>query len=293
MKLGFGVAVLAAAVLLGCNPRPVPVREAPPEVLRVATMNVHYILLEQAEGPWSVGGWEARKGPLDAAFKAVDADVFAFQEMESFRRGDEGTVNLARDWLLAQNPGYAAGATGDPAVFPSTQPIFYRRDRLELVDQGWFFFSETPDVIYSRTYNGGFPAFASWAQFRDGDRLFRVLNVHNDYASRSNRIRSSELIAERIRPWLEAGERVVVLGDFNSLRIGSAVRIVAEEGIDFVPVRGATYHLNRGIGLFGAIDHIGLSAGVRLVGETQVIRQKFGAVWPSDHYPVLGDVLLE
>ena len=104
---------------------------------------------------------------------------------------------------------------------------------------------------------------------------------------------SSDLIAARIRPWLAAGERVIVMGDFNSLRWGAPVQIVAEEGVRFLPVQGATYHLDRGLHLFGAIDHIGLSDGVTAIGETQVLRQSYGGVYPSDHYPVVADIRLE
>ena len=154
---GVMAVLLAAAAFVGltsCASMDRQVTAPPPDTLRIATHNVHYIWLERAEGPWSVGDWEARKGAMDAAFKALDADLVGFQEMESFGRSSDPNTNLARDWLLDQNPGYAAAASGDARSFPSTQPILYRTDRLELLEQGWFFFSDTPDVIYSRTFNG-------------------------------------------------------------------------------------------------------------------------------------------
>ena len=143
------VAVMLTAcvqILRNSGSDPLPPNRA--EVLRLASYNVHYIVLRDATGPWSVGDWERRKGPLDLAFKTIDADAIAFQEMESFAGGNDGSTNLTLDWLLAQNPGYAAAAVGDWRSFPSTQPVLYRRDRLELLDQGWFFFSETPNVIF-------------------------------------------------------------------------------------------------------------------------------------------------
>jgi endonuclease/exonuclease/phosphatase family metal-dependent hydrolase len=255
-------------------------------------MNVHYIVLSDATGAWSVGDWDRRKGSMDAAFKAVNPDIMAFQEMESFQRGDDGSVNLARDWLLQNNPGYAAAANGDWRSFPSTQPIFYRTDRMTQIDQGWFFFSDTPDVIYSRTFNGSYPAFASWALFDVGGTTLRVVNVHFEFKSASNRRLSAALVAARIRPWIAAGERVMVVGDINARADGEPQQLIGAEGITFVEVAGTTYHLNRGLNLFGAIDHLGLSAGIEQVGDAQVIRQKFDGVWPSDHYPVMVDVVL-
>jgi hypothetical protein len=159
-----------AVIVLGCtqvlrNSGTLALGPPSPQALRLATYNVHYIVVPRAEGPWSLGDWERRKGPLDLAVKAMDADVIGFQEMESFAGGSVSMQNLALEWLLARNPNYAAAAVGDPRSFPSTQPIFYRTAHLSMLDQGWFFFSIMPDVLYSRTYNGSYPAFASWAQF--------------------------------------------------------------------------------------------------------------------------------
>lgn len=259
--------------------------------MRIATYNVHYIITVQETGPWSVDDWERRRGPLDSAFKAINADVTAFQEMESFGGSSGNSVNLVLDWLLEQNPTYAAAAVGDPQEFPSTQPILYRSDRLELLDQGWFFFSETPDEIYSRTFNGSFPAFASWAMFRDRETgtAFRMINIHTDYASRNNRLRSVELVADRVTTWAEAGETLFVAGDLNARLGDRTVRNLQDAGVSFAPVNGATYHFNRGLNLFGAIDHIGSIGPVNLVGDPIVIRRRFDGEWPTDHYPVVAE----
>ena len=293
-----GVGTLAILTLVGCqtirNSGSTPLPGQTDGTLRVATYNVHYIILGQDTGDWSLGDWERRKVPLDLAFKALNADVIGFQEMESFGRGSGGRINLTLDWLLDNNPGYAAAAVGDPATFPSTQPILYRTDRLSLLDQGWFFFSDRPDVVYSRTFNGSYPAFASWAQFQDtstGD-VFIVLNLHTDFASRSNRIQSIELVAERITPWIDAEETLFVIGDLNG-RIGDrVVNILADKGLQFAPVKGATFHFNRGINLFGAIDHIATYGDVQIVGTPIVLRERFAGEWPTDHYPVVADYTL-
>lgn len=294
--LSIVVVVLAvvACTQIVRNSGAVAVPSQTPESLRVATYNVHYINLNSAEGAWSRGDWERRKGPLDLAFKEIAADIIAFQEMESFAGRSESTENLTLDWLLANNPAYDAAAVGDPSIFPSTQPILYRKDRLRLLDQGWFFFSDTPDVIYARTFNGSFPAFTSWAEFEDRltQERFRIANIHTDFRSRSNRLKSVELVATRITPWLQAGETVYVVGDLNA-RLGSkTLDIISQTGVTFTPVTGATYHLNRGINLFGAIDHIGYAGDTAPLSAPVVLRQRFAGEWPTDHYPVIVDFQL-
>ena len=278
-------------VLRNSGSAEVPARA--PDALRVATLNVHYIRLRAQEGAWSVGDWDRRKEPLDLAFKAVGADIFAFQEMESFGGGTLSEINLTLDWLLERNPDYAAAAVGPVAEFPSTQPILYRRDRLRLLDQGWFFFSDTPDVIYSRTFDGSFPAFASWAEFetQDGARL-RVVNQHYEYKSGSNRLQSAALVADRMAPWIAAEERLFVVGDFNARAGSKTLAILEAEGVSFLPVAGSTYHFNRGLNLFGAIDHIGWRGALEPLGPPVVVRERFDGEWPTDHYPVLADFAL-
>jgi endonuclease/exonuclease/phosphatase family metal-dependent hydrolase len=267
----------------------------PAGAVRIATHNVHYIdLRPEARGAWSVAGWERRKDALDAVFGAMDADIVAFQEMESFAGTSGSATNLARDFLLARNPGYAAAASGDWRVFPSTQPIFYRTDRFRLRDEGWFFFSDTPDVIYSRTFDGSWPAFASWAEFapRDGGPAFRVVNVHFEYRSASNRRLSADLVRDRIAPVIAAGTPVFVVGDLNARATSPTGRRIAAAGVVFAPVAGATFHFNRGLDLPYPIDHIGATPDLAPIGGPVVLRMRVGGVWPSDHYPVVADYAL-
>lgn len=262
--------------------------------IRVASWNVHYILTRQPEGRWGLAGWEARKGPMSAVFGALGADIVAFQEMESFSGGNADRENLARNWLLREHPDYAAAAIGDWRVFPSTQPIFYRRDRFDLLDQGWFFFSETPDVIYSRTFNGSYPAFASWARFQDvqSGAEFRILNLHVDYASRENRRRSVHLVAEWVAPWIADGAAMIVAGDLNAVAGSALHRRLEGEGLAFAPMRAASYHLDLGLNLFGAIDHIAVTPDRMTVAASGVFQENPGRVRAADHYPVWADLRL-
>lgn len=288
------VVVLVAGCQTLLNSRGNEPQKTPLNSIRVASYNVHYILLGKQQGRWSRDHWNKRKAPMDAAFKALDADIISFQEMESFSGGNDDSNNLTRDWLLDNNPGYRASAVGDWRKFPSTQPIFYRIDKFGVLDQGWFFFSTTPDVVYSRTFNGSYPAFASWVKFRENAtaKEFYVLNVHLDFSSRENRTRSVELIVERVKPWVGGDELVFLTGDLNA-RLGSSLhKSIEATGFEFVPINGATYHFNRGLNLFGAIDHIAYTKGAVLAGNAIVLRERFGDTWPTDHYPVAADFYL-
>ena len=85
---------------------------------------------------------------------------------------------------------------------------------------------------------------------------------------------------------------MILVGDLNE-RAGSAlIGKLSHAGLTFARVPGATYHFDRGINLFGAIDHIATTRNVTIISGPHVLRQRFGGAWPSDHYPVTADLSL-
>lgn len=250
--------------------------------LIVGTFNIHYLSPRQNRMLW-----DDRRDAVVEALRLGDADVIGFQEMETFVGGHWNRENRQLEWVLRHFPDYAVTAYGDPRLYPSTQPILYRKDRFEALEQGFFFFSPTPERIYSRPWHGRFPAFCSWSRLYDrtADRSFYLYNLHFDHSSLRNRLRSARLVAERIAAREHKEDGVIVLGDFNAPRLFRPVRIVAENNLTVAPSRGSTFHFNRGINLLPAIDHVLFSAefGHR---STAPIRGRFKASWPSDHYPV-------
>lgn len=284
---------LVAAVQLWRNSRPMALPEKPTGALRVASLNVHYIVLNDTEGRWSRADWERRRAPLLETVTALGADIVALQEAESFGGGSVSTESLHVEALREGLPDMAVAAFGDPARFPSTQPILYDPERLEMLDEGWFFFSETPEVIYSRTFNGSYPAFASTATFRDrqSGEAFQLVNVHFDWSSWENRRPSAELTAERVARTHADGTPVILAGDLNALRGAPTMEILEGAGLVFPDVPGGTFHADRGLALFGAIDHIGLSPGFEPAGSPLVWRERPGAAWAADHWPVVLDIL--
>lgn len=250
---------------------------------RAATFNIHYIT-----DPDGLPKWEARQDAVTAVLKAMDADIIGFQEMETFAGGKFNSVNRQRDWILRTVPGYAAAAIGDPASFPSTQPVFYRKDRFEVLDQGWFFYSQTPDVIYSRSFDGGFDYYTVTIRFRDrlSGKALTVFNVHTDIRSAGNRKRAIIMIAERAQKLVDAGEPVLLLGDFNALWFGANMKVLEGIGLSGTRLSRPTYHFGVGAGITPAIDHILHGPGLLRIGEAEIHKTRANGAYPSDHFPV-------
>jgi len=120
----------------------------------------------------------------------------------------------------------------------------------------------------------------------------KVVNIHTDFASYRNRTQSVELVVQRIQPWLDNGETVLVAGDYNA-RLGSPILgLVEDAGLSFPGINGATFHFNRGLNLFAAIDHIAHTKQLQPIRNAVVVQTQFSDEWPTDHYPVVVDFSL-
>lgn len=153
--------------------------------------------------------WERRLPVLLDVVRRNAPDVLCVQEafagqMDDLRAGLPGWADIGQ--------GREGGTAGEHSA------VFFRADRLELLGDGVFWLSDTPDVVASNTWGSVFMRMATWGRFRDrrtgGD--FTVLTTHLDHEASANgdevRRRSAELIARRMA---EVDGPVVVTGDFN------------------------------------------------------------------------------
>jgi len=260
--------------------------------LRGATFNIHYLHVTEK----GLSKWEERRSAVTDMIGDLSPDIIAFQEMESFGGGHSRNENIQLEWVLSQHPGYKAAAFSDNAdKYPITQPILYRSELFDVVEQGFFFFSDTPDVIYSRTFNGSWPAFCSWATLREkrSGKNFTVFNIHTDFSSGSNRIKSIDLIAKRINPRIKGGEAVLLIGDLNASNKSKIAKTLKSIPLQFVPDSGSTFHFNKGVNLTPAIDHILHTSHFTPTDKVIVWRKKYNGKWPGDHYPVMADLIFK
>ena len=254
--------------------------------LLITTFNVHYISQRQTRNTWA-----SRRDAVIRVLESVGSDVIAFQEMETFAGGRFSAENLQLDWIFSHFPDYAFAATGDPESFPNTQPIMYQKARLTMIEQGFFFFSDSPDEIYSRPWHNGFPSFCTWVEFfdRNTQTEFYVFNVHLDSARMRNRVKSVDLLVQRVAAREHTDEPAIIVGDFNAFPGSISVRRVSAAGFDRSRAGGATYHLFRGINVVPQVDYIFAGNGLEIL-EAWRSRERYNGVFPSDHYPVTARV---
>lgn len=182
--------------------------------------------------------------------------------------------------------------------------ILYDQRRLEVLEQGTFWLSDTPNVPGSMTWGNQYPRIVTWGRFRDGTTraTFYVFNTHWDHESQPARERSAGLLRERIRARRAADDPVLVTGDFNAGEDNAAFRalLTPSDGLRLydtfrVPHPNATetgtYHAFRGERSGPKIDAILASAEWQTIAAAIVLDRENG-VYPSDHFPVTATLVL-
>ena len=214
---------LAAGVVCGCDkpaenqPEDEPGGKESTEipVTEISTLKVmsFNILRGDLQGPDHL--WTVRREACLAMIAAQQPMIFGLQECTWTQRRH----------ILASNPlfdavGVAVDGQKKDYTNVSSNPIFWRKDVLELQDWGTFWLSDDPDAIGSITWNGVKPRTCTWARFKvrcNGKRLL-YFNAHiENAAGEETKNKSIRLIIDRMRaanPSLQVP--MIFGGDLNS-----------------------------------------------------------------------------
>jgi endonuclease/exonuclease/phosphatase family metal-dependent hydrolase len=188
-----------------------PASSAQTQTLRVMSFNVR--LPAESDGP---DRWELRREQVVRMLRGQDADVIGTQELFA----EQG------DYLAEQMPEYAWFGRGRESDGGGEHMgVFYRRDRLRVIESGDFWLSDTPESPGSISWGHPHPRMVTWALFEtlaDG-RRFYLFNTHLPYRGEDEdaRLRGAEAIARRLRA-LPDDMPVVLTGDFNTTPDSSA-----------------------------------------------------------------------
>jgi endonuclease/exonuclease/phosphatase family metal-dependent hydrolase len=97
-------------------------------------------------------------------------------------------------------------------------PIFYRRDRIEAIEQGTIWLSEHPEQVGVKGWDAALPRTCTWMVLQDktSKRKFWIANTHFDHKGARARAESGKLI-HQLATEKSQGLPTVVMGDFNCL----------------------------------------------------------------------------
>lgn len=251
--------------------------------LEVMSFNLRYGTAKDGED-----SWVHRRPRVRALIEAEGPDLIGTQEGLRFQLDELGT----------DLPGYGelGRARADGEERGEYSAILYRRDRLDVLEEGTFWFSDTPEVPGSTSWGNRLPRICTWARFRDlrTGEAFYLYNAHLDHESPESRRRSAELLVECIQE-RDPKDPVLVTGDLNAGPASPPVRALEELVRDtWRAVRGSeegggTFHGFRGGREGERIDYVFAGPAWQAL-EASIIRARYAGGWPSDHYPVTARV---
>jgi endonuclease/exonuclease/phosphatase family metal-dependent hydrolase len=288
------VAVLGLLALLCGGPgSPAVAQAGEGQPLRLLSFNIRYD--NPGDAP---NDWPARRDRVAGVIRFHRADAAGLQEV---------LVGQLRD-LEARLPGYAWVGVGrsDGVEAGEFSPIFYRTDRLELLESGTFWLSDTPEVAGSKGWDAALPRIVTWARFRHrvSDRSFVHFNTHFDHRGERARAESARLLRARI-DGLGGEAPVALTGDLNAVPESTPLSTLlrCEEPSDCLR-DGRVITEDPGYGPDGTyfgfavepgpgrrIDYILVSRSFGVLRHGHLAESEAG-FYPSDHLPVFAELAL-
>jgi endonuclease/exonuclease/phosphatase family metal-dependent hydrolase len=250
-------------------------------------------------------GWNLRAGLNVSCVKRYRPHLIGLQEMN-----DEAHATYVREL-----PEYTGT---DPSGYATHVPaIFWRAGELELVEQGHFYLSRTPDVP-SADWGVEYPLGVSWVRLRMREGGREIVHMNTQFEDgpwgEKSRVEGSRLIAERGATLQQQDGRrapLIVTGDFNCNPWSEPYYWFLDAGFrDAYRAAGhgdsaasSTYHafrgkdyfaLDWGSELFWRVDWILTRDGDQPLRTTSctIVRHAYPGMYPSDHYPVVAELLL-
>ena len=261
--------------------------------VKVMTLNVRY------DNPHdSLNAWPNRAAMVCEFIKTEKPDLLGMQEVLS---GQYEILDSALDGYASAGVGRTDGAKGG-----EMNPVFYRKERFDMVRTKTFWLSETPEIAGSQAWGAGLPRIVTWIELVDKkthDHLF-FFNTHFAHDSDSARVMSSRLLLAQVDS-IAADFPFIITGDFNQLptSIGYAILTGPAESIPLLKDSyeisdrnpdGPAYTFNgfsdkQGD---GRIDYIFIKEGMKVLDHSTIAKKERG-IYISDHWPVAAIVSLK
>jgi endonuclease/exonuclease/phosphatase family metal-dependent hydrolase len=269
-------------------------------LLRVMTFNVRGSNYRDGLNVWE------NRAPLNVeTIKHYALHLIGFQELQG------GNLETYQEKLPEYD--YVLGPEASDKAPHQFNAIFYDPERLEVLDSGGFWLSKTPERL-SASWRTSCIRSANWVNLRcpDSGLSFLHLNTHLDHVSHSARLVGSRLILRKIAEMQKVQEKdlpAIVTGDFNCTPDSLPYSNFMEDGfVDTYLAAGSdtgppgTFHAFEGsryteTGLGPErIDWVLLRDPrhrIRVLSQLTVRdHDRESGIYPSDHYPVLAELVL-
>ncbi|UJH90084.1 endonuclease/exonuclease/phosphatase family protein [Antarcticibacterium sp. 1MA-6-2] len=155
-----------------------------------------------------INSWDNRKDWVTSSIVFFGADLVGAQEV---------TITQLKDMEKLLPKFGHVGVGRDGGQKGEFSPIFYVKERFELLENNTFWLSDTPEIVGSKGWDAALPRIVTWAKFRDKAKgiTFYFFNSHFDHRGETARKNSAKVLTTRISE-IAGEEPVILTGDFNT-----------------------------------------------------------------------------
>jgi endonuclease/exonuclease/phosphatase family metal-dependent hydrolase len=265
---------------------------------RVMTYNIRYDDPRAGEIAWA-----NRREMVASMIRFHGADIVGLQEALANQLAD----------LERMLPGFVAFGAGrdDGGRKGEFSAILYNKARFKFLSGATFWLSETPNVPGSKGWDAAYPRVVTWAKFeeRATRKTFFHFNTHFDHRGERARVESARLLLQSIRRIAGRSSPFIVTGDFNFNEAAEEYRILTGKAdgkssgarvlhdARYLSPHGhhgptATFNDFKALVPDSKIDHVFIGGAVK-VRQHGVLSDTWDGRFPSDHLPVLAEVVLD
>jgi endonuclease/exonuclease/phosphatase family metal-dependent hydrolase len=257
--------------------------------IKVVTFNIRY-----DSGRDGVNSWLNRKELLQSFLFEQDADIICLQEV----------LHHQYTYLTDHMESYGVVGNGrnDGQKKGEYAPIFYKKDKYDLIENGLFWLSEYPTKVGSIGWDAKQPRIVTWVKLKKKrtNKTFIVANTHFDDIGKVSRQKSIELITN----WMSSFTcPIIFTGDLNDNTESMVYKSLSESpfGLKDADIhakkhRGVNYTFHN----FGTIpvdkrskiDYV-FTSNIKKVKSVEIPREhEHNGIFISDHNPVIAILYL-
>ena len=189
---------------------------APP--IKVMSFNIRYGAAKDG-----TNSWQYRKELVVQTVKVFDPDLMGMQEVLDYQ-GEYLKKNL-------NQYGFYGVGREDGKQKGEFVPVLFKKSRFKMIKWGYFWLSETPEVVGSKSWDSSLPRICTYVLLKDkyANRELVYANVHYDHIGKVARAESSKLVRKRMKEF-EGKYPIILTGDFNATEDTDAYKFLIEGG---------------------------------------------------------------
>lgn len=249
---------------------------------KVMSYNIRYDNSNDGENVW-----ELRKNELVELLRYYQPDFLGLQEampnqiqMITENLGIYDFIGHGREGLHTNSEGV---------------PLLYNKAKFKLLESEIFWLSDTPDKA-SKGWDAAFKRIVVYGAFisqTQGDTI-HVINCHFDHLGKTAREKSAELLVKFVEQRKLSDDKIVVMGDFNSLPSETPIKILSQYLED--SYNGSRHMVYGPVGTFNEfdpnrvlterIDYI-FTRNLEVKSYRCIDDKRKNNLYPSDHLPIL------